>query len=483
MSSSREAVRKILLIFAPIMVIIACALPLTPTPHIAEEATEILPPTATETLTLPPFNYDYERQPIEVRGTTFLSSPSCATRLPSITDLEPHPAPPLQEPARGVPFYDPVFGTCIVRVTDRSKDIAADDTSRGLKNEYSRVQSFNADGSLLVIRGIDATWYLYDPNTLRPLYKLPIDVEPRWDAKDPNTLYYISETRLMSFNILTGQQTLLHEFASDFPGSNLATVWTRYEGSPTIDSRYWGLMAQNSQWETIALLIFDLEQNRVISRLNLPQKPSIDSVTISPLGNYLLAYYENHCKYGQLGTMDTPCGLMVYNQSLTEARGMLRIIGHSDAALNRAGKEVLVFQNIDTDHIAVLDLQSGRVDDLLPIDFSHTALGFHFSGRGFQSPGWAIISTYNGGHPEPFTWMDNSVFALELETAGRIVRLAHTRSIYSESIEKDYWAEPQASTNQNMSRILFTSNWGRPGSEEVETYMIQMPPLWTSLMP
>jgi hypothetical protein len=58
------------------------------------------------------------------------------------------------------------------------------------------------------------------------------------------------------------------------------------------------------------------------------------------------------------------------------------------------------------------------------------------------------------------------------------VRLAHTHSLYDESVEKDYWAEPHASANHDLTRVLFTSNWGRSGSEEVEMFLIELPPDW-----
>jgi len=61
----------------------------------------------------------------------------------------------MEEPVARVPFRDPVFGTCVVRVTDRHADLAPGDSSPGLKNEYSRVQSFNADGSRILVTGLE----------------------------------------------------------------------------------------------------------------------------------------------------------------------------------------------------------------------------------------------------------------------------------------------------------------------------------------
>jgi len=402
---------------------------------------------------------------------------------PLVTDFEVRQTPDLPEPPARVPFRDPVFGTCLVRVTDRKADLSPDDPSAGLKNEYSRVQSFNADGSRVLVRSIEANWYLYDAHTLQPLDQLPLEVEPRWDASHPDLLYHLDETRLMAYNVRSGEQSLVHDFATDFSGQSLAAVWTRYEGSPSLDGRYWGLMAQDQDWQIVALLVYDREEDRVIATRDMrglsEMEREIDTVTISPLGNHFLAYHE-YCEPDQPGDEAHPCGLMVYDRDLTNGRSLLRIIGHSDLALDAQGREVLIYQDIDTDHISMLDLTSGTVTPLWPIDFSHTPIGLHFSGRAFRRPGWALVSTYSGGHPTDYTWMDDQVFAVELEPDGRVVRLAHTHSLVDENQEHDYWAEPHVSVNPDFTRIVFTSNWGRSGTEEVEMFMIELPSDWSA---
>lgn len=405
---------------------------------------------------------------------------------PLITGFDVYQTPNLAEPVPRQPFRDPVFGTCIVRVTDQEHDLAEGDTSTGLKNEYSRVQSFNADGSLILARGIEGTWYIYNAQILLPLEQIPIDVDPRWSASDPGLIYYASETRLMSYNLQSGEQSCVHNFADDFPGQNLAAVWTRYEGSPSLDSRYWGLMAEDENWLTSAYLVYDIQTDQVIATLDVRTWPEdareTDSVTISPLGNYFLAYMDKYCQPDQLGSEAAPCGLMVYDRQLQNGRGLLRIIGHSDLALDAQEREVLIYQDIDTDTISMLDLQSGAITPLWEIDFSHTPIGLHISGQGYQLPGWALISTY-GGDPSAHTWMDNQVFAIELKTGGRAVRLAHTHSLVDENQEHDYWAEPQASANPDFTRLLFTTNWGRSGTPQVEMLMILLPPDWVDWLP
>jgi len=412
------------------------------------------------------------------------ASALCSGSQPQfVTDFEVRQTPSLPEPSARVPFRDPVFGTCVVRVTDRTTDVSSDDSSPGLKNEYSRVQSFNADGSRIVVLGLEATWYLYDAKRLQPIEQLPFGgpVDPRWDASNPDLLYYSEETRLMAYDVRNREQGPVHDFAADLPGQSLAAVWARHEGSPSLDGRYWGLMAEDQDWLTSAFLVYDQQVDRVIAIRDMRSASGIDreidSVTISPLGNYFLGYFDDYCQPGQLGTDADPCGLMVYDRDLKNGRGLLRIAGHGDLALDAQGREVLVYQDIDTDNISVLDLATGTVTPLWPIDFSHTSIGLHISGRAFRLPGWALVSTQDGD-PAAYTWMDDQVFALELEAGGRVVRLAHTHSLVDESREQDYWAEPHASVNPDFTPIVFASNWGRAGAGGLDMLLIALPPDW-----
>jgi hypothetical protein len=422
-------------------------------------------------------------QPLALEGGEPLDLNCEGGLMESAFDLQVYQTPDLPEPDPHQSFRDPVFGSCLVRVTDRDEDPMGDDPSRGLKNEYSRVQSFNADSSLLVVRSIEAFWYLYAAHSLQLLDELPVSTEPRWDSQDPHLLYDFDESRLLAYHLDTGVVESVHDFNQDFPGENLSAVWTRYEGSPSFDTRYWGLMAQDENWDTIALLVYDLQNDTLVGKRMLPDKPSIDAVSISPLGNYLLVYHDEYCEEGELGSLEQPCGLMVYDRDLQHGRSLLRIIGHSDTALDAEGREVLIYQDIDTDTISMLDLESGEVTPLVPIDFSHSAIGLHFSGRAQDKPGWALVSTHNGSYPQNRTWMDDVIFAIELKANPRIIRLAHTHSLFNEEIEHDYWAEPQASASPDFSQVLFTSNWGRSGTEEVEMYLINLPPNWSDAAP
>jgi|GEM_PF-523057 len=400
---------------------------------------------------------------------------------PTVTDLLVRQAPSMPEPPARLPYIDPVFGTRVMRVTNHKTDLSADDTSPGLKNEYSRVQSFNADETKLIARSINARWYLYNATTLKPLGEIPIGgMDPRWDAANPNVLYYSDGTSLMSYNIATKQKSLVHDFARDYPGQNPIAVWMRYEGSPSIDGRYWGLMAEDQNWAAFSLLIYDKVTDHVIAKRDITGTGDVDWVSISPRGDYFLAGFLAECSNpSRRGTDAHPCGLMVYDRNLTHGRGLGDYAGHGDAALDAQGREVFVYQDSATDHLSKVDLATGTNTPLWPIDFSHTSISFHISGRAFNRPGWALISTTDSSTTS-YTWMDDQVFAIELKANGRVVRLAHDRTLVDPSQERDYWAEPHGSVNRDFTKVLFTSNWGKSGTGEVEMYMVTLPSDWTS---
>ena len=383
----------------------------------------------------------------------------------------------IPEPVPHIPFRDAIYGGCVVRVTDRKNDLPKDDPPKGLKNAYSRIQSFNADGTLIMVRSLEANFYVYDAITLDMLGALPSMNDPRWSNLDPHLIYDVGELVMMSFNLNGGEQRLIHDFSEDFPDQDITAVWTRWEGNPSIDDRYWAFMVENQDWMTVAFIIYDLEADQIISHRDIHPPQDVDSVTMSPLGNYFLAQFE-FCEHDSLGSGDHPCGLMVYDRNLENARGLLRIVGHSDVALDAYGNEIFLFQDIDTDQIAILNLSTGKISNLFPIDFTYCeGCGMHFSGLGYQVPGWGLVS-YCDGDPITRMWMDDHIFAIELKSGGQVVRFAQHHSMVSTAQDHDYWAEPHASVNRDFSRIVFTSNWGRLGTDEVDMYMIFLPENW-----
>jgi hypothetical protein len=100
-------------------------------------------------------------------------------------------------------------------------------------------------------------------------------------------------------------------------------------------------------------------------------------------------------------------------------------------------------------------------------------MGLRLSRRAFRLPGWALVSTH--GSDPAYACVEDQVLALELKPGGRIVRLAHTRSLVDENPEQDYWAEPHGGANADFTGVPFTTVWGRSRTGAAEMFMIELP--------
>src|SRR3546814_17797489 len=68
------------------------------------------------------------------------------------------------------------------------------------------------------------------------------------------------------------------------PWSNVAHVWTKSEGSPSADGRYWCFMADTDPFNIRGVFTYDLQTQSVIGARSLSSRP--DHVSMSPSGRY-----------------------------------------------------------------------------------------------------------------------------------------------------------------------------------------------------
>lgn len=381
-------------------------------------------------------------------------------------------------PARGLTYTDPNFNTNITRVTDITADGIEDP---GISNEYAKADPENSDGSMVILRGNWGTWYIYDARNLEMVLRLPDDIidapelEPRWDATDPTTFFYLYRTELRSFNTYTSESTTVHDFAGDLPGA--AYITTGSEGDASLDRRYWAFVIQDSGGEPLGVAVYDKETDKVVgTRQDFPD--TINFVSMDMSGRHVIVGYDSS-EYQVL-----PRDLGGDGVSLPDGAA-----GHGDAAMTPDGRDVLVYQNVANDHIAMADLDTGVETPLVAIPFDvNTDLGLHISGNSSATPGWVLVSTYGSKQPAPGeerSWMDEQLFMLELKEGGRVWRLADTHCYTSLDFdaEKNYFAESFAALNTSGTRVYFASNWENMAEEYTEVYVLDLPDGWADALP
>jgi len=404
------------------------------------------------------------------------NNPSCMypTGFTFVTGTNSVPPPDLPKPVRGVPFKDPVFSTCVVRFTDH----VADNTLGSARNDYSRRQAFNADDTLAVIYGGQGFWHLYDARSYRYIRRLngPAgDAEPQWHPTDPNQLYYLPNYGglvIYSLNVTSNTTTTVASFAGRLPWPAAAHVWTKAEGSPSEDGRYWAFMVDDAAWNSLGLFTWDMQTDTILGTLHTNgNRP--DHVSISPSGNHVVAQWS------------APWRVRAYNRTLTSHRVVDCAPNHSDLVKGSDGDDYYVAIDYSSGgdpncspangYVFMRNLRTGVRTDLFPTYVNRTSTAAHFSGKAFRKPGWFLISTYATGWNPPgetygkLEWLDEKVMAVELRANPKVLHLAHHRSKYS-----DYWTEPHASVNRDFTRVIFNSNWGSV-PDGIDAYIVDLP--------
>jgi WD40 repeat protein len=361
------------------------------------------------------------------------------------------------KPAKGAAHQETTFHTCLVRATDHARE-GLDTFSR---HDYSRRQAFNADNTLFLTNTRDGGWFLYDARTLekkQALHGLAGDAEPQWHPSDPGVLYYGFRNggmQIMSLDVRSNDSRVVADLKGKLPWRTAARAWTRSEGSPSRDGRYWGLQVETESFEILGLAVWDMRDGKLIGSVPVRSRP--DHVSMSPSGRWFVSSGGD--------------GTMVWARDLGRKRLLHKTTEHSDLVIGPEGHDYYVSIDYQSNegYIFMVDLDTGGRTDLIRTYLDGAATAVHFSGKAYDKPGWVLASTYNGAGP--FQWYMDNVFAMELRANPRIYQLA----LHHSAVKDAYFAEPQATVNRDFTRVLFNSNWGVAASNDVDTYMIRLP--------
>jgi hypothetical protein len=358
----------------------------------------------------------------------------------------------LSRPTKGVRQKDPAFGSCVYRATNHS----AETGTSFLRNDYSRRQAFNADNSYFLAYGYGGAWYLYNANTLQLIRKLAFHgtAEPQWDATNPKVLYFLPSgggMTMSKLNVDTNVSTVVADFRGRLPWSSAYRVWTRGEGSPSANGRYWCFMVENSSSGMLGLITYDLVNNTILGTRSMSTRPN--HVSMSPSGKWCVV-----------------SSTTVYSQNLSTSRLLYNGTQHNDLALGADGRDYYVYTDqATTGYITTIDLETGARTSLIPTWIGGTVTSLHISGKAFNKPGWILVSTYS--HSGSLKWAHERVMAVEMKANPRVVSLVHHRTYIN-----GYWTQPHATASRDFSRVLYNSNWGSTSSMDVDAYLVKLAP-------
>lgn len=394
-----------------------------------------------------------------------------------IEGKDPTQPPSLPKPQRGVPFTDPVYGTTVVRATDH----AADGVVGFARNDYSRRQAFNADDTRFLVSSHNGYWHLYDANTYQHIKQLsgPAgDAEPQWHPTDPNKFYFLPNnggTVIYLYDLTTDTYSTVADFAGRLPWPDVAHIWTRAEGSPSADGRYWGFMAEapdgpdeGGSFDIRGFFTYDLQEDRILAVKSASARP--DHVSMSASGDYFVVSWNDTGVPLETGTV-------AFTRELARVQTLHHKSVHSDLALDASGDDIYVAVDYQTNdgNVYMQNLRTGEKATLFTLYEDGAGSAIHFSGKSFDKPGWVLVSTY--ASQGPWQWYMEKVFAVELREDPRIYNIAHHHAFEwrREGVEGSwYFTEPHASVNRDFTRILFNSNWEQNTELDVDAYMVRL---------
>lgn len=432
--------------------------------------------------------------------------------------------PEIPQPPKAAYYADPVYGACVTRLTDHDNEPPVGFA----RNDYSRRRAFNADGSLVLIYARDGYWHLYDAHTLDHVRRLNLgggSVEPQWHPTNRDTLFVLPNNgglEINEFNVRTDrvEQTVslnlpipiqlpgepppppdlpiedlpigdlpideVSDEAGDTSVVNLqslwpqaARLWTRSEGSPSMNGRYWALLVETADFKPLGLVTFDLERQKILGYYDFQLHGNgigrPDHVSMSPTGNYVVVSWNGpgvDCPSTMsLGTLTEPCGLMAFAKDFSTVTPLAARGPHSDMAVDAQGNEVIVISNYNSGKVEMISLATGALTELWDIYIGGAATAMHISGKNYNKPGWVLISTYGLRDPNrALPWYKNKLMAVELARNPRIINIAN---IYNRA--DSYFSEPHAVVNDDFTRILFNANWGSGRDEDIDAYLVILP--------
>lgn len=413
----------------------------------------------------------------EVGEVTPLAGP-CNNFYPTdwtLTEGMANPTPPsMPKPDKGVVFSEPNFNTCVVRATIH--DVEPPVTFA--RNDYSRREAFNADNSRLLVYASDGFWHLYDANTLQWIERLdgPAgDSEPQWDPVDPNAFYFVpinGGKSLRKMNVAANTWTTVADFTSSLPSwaSSAQHIWTRSEGSPSKDGRYWAFQIEDSSFNILGFMTWDLVQNRMVGSIQRSSRPN--NVSMTPSGRWVVE-------------VNDPTWVWSPDFSVKKNLGVKP--EHVDVAVGVDGHDYFVGPDYESDNGDVFaadldtcpsvpaDATDGPVCPrivLFQLYHNGSTAALHVSGKAFNKPGWMLMGTYitTPQRDGTWPWYTDKLFAIEIAPNPRVYNLGYHR-VYSDG----YWTEPHASPNRDFTRLMFNTNWGNESSTDVDDYMIELP--------
>ena len=313
----------------------------------------------------------------------------------------------------------------------------------------------------------DSKYHLYSTtdNSLISALDIHPDSEPQWHPSDPKKVRYISgpnsyngSLKLFELDVDNNDIRTIADLTSRVQAKLPGALYLKdeAEGSPSMDGNRYAWIVYNKSEDPIGMIAYDVAADQLLGFTDRLDK-NTNWVSMSPKGNYVIS--------------SSPSGTFRYNPDFSNKSLVTEAIEHSDIGLAADGSQTYVYIDFNSSSptagwltaVSLDTLERTKIFDI----YDNANSSVHVSMKGYNKPGWALVSTYSC--KVPGAWTCEKVMAVEIAPNGRILNLAHTYNC-----GENYWTETHAVVNQDFTRVYFNSDGGSCGTD-AEIYKLDVP--------
>jgi len=409
---------------------------------------------------------------------------------PSIkTDRGFYPEPtPMPLPAAGGTFYDPTFGTRIMRVTDEST------VSAGARTSYSYYSTFNLNNTFIFVidplAAHQGVIYRFNPTTFTLGQRLP-DLpnipnlgqttkleDSVWSYTDPDILFVHADngTRIYRYNVEDPGYEFIADLSQYLPAGHFVTQMSVSQDEQTFAFNITG----PDPYPEAGYIVYREPPGPTPGYVVRQSSEGVNEVRIDKTGRYLLVN-----KNLPEPSVDSDIEVQIIDLQTNTVSDL------TDGAPDHAPSHYDVGTGIA---VGAANIMEGITKRNMSTPHNYTRildLDTEGNGGGFQlslladNEAWTLVNLYTQHAPGQVTFQREIIQVATDNTPGneRFRRLLHHQSIV-QGPPHGYFDSPKANISRDGRFIAFTSNWGRIGANtRHDMFIAEIAPAPTPLPP
>src|SRR5262249_352944 len=156
--------------------------------------------------------------------------------------------------------------------------------------------------------------------------------------------------QMLALDVPKNTSRVVADFKNKLPWPQAARVWTKSEGSPSRDGRYWGFQVESEDFQILGFIVWDLPNHKLVGSMSANTRP--DHVSMTPSGRWFVSSGE---------------GTFAWSPDFKVRRQLHHRSEHSDLAVGSNGHDYYVSIDYQSNEgfIFMVDVDTGQRTDLI----------------------------------------------------------------------------------------------------------------------